>query len=909
MDGQKQRSNAAPYSRAMYALVAKTAPGDESLWLPLTYHLLDTAAVMDYLLENWLPEHSCESLELEQEDFRRLAFAAALLHDTGKATKLFQCNITAQRPELRERLRDFGLEDGNFLTLTNLPHAAAGAELLRLEGFNESLAAVVGAHHGKPETWYGEEYYFSESYPLSFGWLSGGGRATGWGAVQNEIIRWALSQDGMEIPENLPECSMAAQMLLTALVIMADWIASNTAYFPLISTEELPQRYNTRRAEIALEKLRLPEPWRISEDWQSSDYFERRFGFSANRVQESVEQIAANMETPGMLILEAPMGRGKTEAALAAAEILMNRFQLGGAAFFLPSQATSNAMFSRMTLWARRQPDAVRVAVELAHGQSELNGEFLSLEEGAVELAQEEAESDTLTVHSFFRGRKTRLLANLVVGTVDQLLMAALKRKHVMLRHLGLTGKVVIIDECHAYDAYMNTYLDCVLDWLGAYKIPVILLSATLPGKRRAELLRSYLGSNKAVGAELEHSQAYPLLCWTEGKRAHMREIPPEGARRKVKICRIEDDELVDELGAALEQGCVGIIVNTVKRAQTLCTLLQERYPEAEILLDHSRFLAPDRLEREEKIMQRVGKASALEERKRVLVIGTQVLEQSLDLDFDLLVTELCPMDLLLQRIGRLHRHNRPRPQGLTEPRCLVLGAQGEPDAGSVAVYKKYLLLRTRGLLPESISLPEDISPLVQKTYDPELYSPEPSEEYEAARDKYELYGKKQKQNAKIYRLDKPSRDGYDDSIVGLLDDVPGLTEPAAQAAVRDGNAAIEVLVLRQTGDGFAELLSGAEKGKKYRMDTQPSADEARSIAVQRLRLPANFSKKYRVDEVIKKLESVTEGLPLWTQAPLLEGELFLLLGADGTAELADKKLRYDSQLGLMDEEEIHGTD
>lgn len=910
MDSQKQTSCTAPDSRAMYALVAKTAPGDESLWLPLTYHLLDTAAVMDYLLENWLPEHSCESLELEQEDFRRLAFAAALLHDTGKATKLFQCNITAQRPELRERLRDFGLEDGNFLTLKNLPHAAAGAELLRLEGFNESLAAVVGAHHGKPETCYGgEEYYFSESNPLSFGWLSRGGRATGWGAVQNEIIHWALSQDGMETPENLPECSMAAQMLLTALVIMADWIASNTAYFPLISTEELPQSYDTRRAEIALKKLRLPEPWRISEDWQSSDYFERRFGFSANRVQESVEQIAANMETPGMLILEAPMGQGKTEAALAAAEILMNRFRLGGAAFFLPSQATSNAMFSRMTLWARRQPDAVRVAVELAHGQSELNGQFLSLEEGAVELAQEESESDTLTVHSFFRGRKTRLLANLVVGTVDQLLMAALKRKHVMLRHLGLTGKVVIIDECHAYDAYMNTYLDCVLDWLGAYKIPVILLSATLPGKRRAELLRAYLGSKKAVGAELEHSQAYPLLCWTEGKRAHMREIPPEGARRKVKICRIEDDELVDELGTALEQGCVGIIVNTVKRAQTLCTLLQERYPEVEILLDHSRFLAPDRLEREEKIMQRVGKASALEERKRVLVIGTQVLEQSLDLDFDLLVTELCPMDLLLQRIGRLHRHNRPRPQGLTEPRCLVLGAQGEPDAGSVAVYKKYLLLRTRELLPESISLPEDISPLVQKTYDPELYSPEPSEEYEAARDEYELYGKKQKKNAKSYRLDKPSRDGYDDSIVGLLDDVPGLTEPAAQAAVRDGNAAIEVLVLRQTGGGFAELLSGAEKGKKYRMDTQPSADEARSIAVQRLRLPASFSKEYRVDEVIKKLESVTEGLPLWTQAPLLEGELFLLLGADGTAELADKKLRYDSQLGLMDEEEIHGTD
>lgn len=242
-----------------------------------------------------------------------------------------------------------------------------------------------------------------------------------------------------------------------------------------------------------------------------------------------MEQVAGTVKTPGVMILEAPMGHGKTEAALAAAEILMNRFGLGGAAFFLPSQATSNAMFTRMTQWARHQPDAVRVAVELAHGQAELNAEFACLESGHVQIEQGEADGDPLQTHAFFRGRKTKLLANLVVGTVDQLLMAALNRKHVMLRQLGLIGKVVILDECHAYDAYMNTYLDRVLNWLGAYHVPVILLSATLPGQRRAELLRAYLRKKKPVDTAIAACQDYPLLSWTENKTVHMAAVSAQG--------------------------------------------------------------------------------------------------------------------------------------------------------------------------------------------------------------------------------------------------------------------------------------------------------------------------------------------------------------------------------------------
>ena len=357
--------------------------------------------------------------------------------------------------------------------------------------------------------------------------------------------------------------------------------------------------------------------------------------------------------------------------------------------------------------------------------------------------------------------------------------------------------------------------------------------------------------------------------------------------------------------GEALKSGCVGLIVNTVKRAQMLREELRQAYPDAVILMDHSRFLAPDRLEHEQEILRRVGKNTDAQMRRGVLVIGTQVLEQSLDLDFDLLITDLCPMDLLLQRIGRLHRHARTRPQGLEVPRCLVMGALGELDAGSKAVYGEYLLLRTRRLLPERIRLPEDISPLVQRTYDAMRFPPESDEETSAAYEAYQYAQKRQKCKAKDYLL--AQCDDYD-SLVGMMDNIDQFTDLQAQAAVRDGTAAVEVLVVQRSEDGML-LLSGEQKGMCLRADTQPSADEARWVAAQRLRLPSHFSARYCVDAVLEALEDQTrQSLPLWLQAPMLEGELFLILDADGTAQLAGKTLRYDPQVGLTEEEETHGT-
>lgn len=889
-------------SNTAWALNAKTSPENETLWLPLVIHLLDTAVVMDHLLWHWLPDCYCNALELSQDEFHRIAIAAALLHDIGKATPMFQHKISSQRDTLRYHLENLGLstepQNGSFDE--KLFHATAGAEILRAEAINACLAAVVGAHHGKPEPYL--TVSFREETPMSFGWKNATKRDTLWGKTQQELIAWALAGIGIGNHEDLPECKMAAQMALTGLVIMADWIASNTAFFPMMGEEEQSQKYDPKRAEYALQKLHLPGPWEVSDNWKMPYFFMSRFGFSANRMQETVQQIAAEMETPGIIILEAPMGQGKTEAALAASEIMMNRFHLGGAAFFLPSQATSNAMFTRMTQWARQQPETSGIAVSLVHGQAEFNEAFRQLEEGSAQINDWEPES--LTVHSFFQGRKTKLLANLVVGTVDQLLMAALRQKHVMLRHLGLIGKVVIIDECHAYDAYMNTYLDCALKWLSAYHVPVILLSATLPGKRRAELLRAYSAGNGKIPAEFKDTQEYPLISWTNGNHPRKRAIPPEGTSQMVLIERCTETRAIAELGCVIEYGCAGFIVNTVKRAQELYNVLKKLLPNANIFMDHSRYLTLDRLQHEQDILDHVGKHSASEQRKGVLVIGTQVLEQSLDLDFDLLITDLCPMDLLLQRIGRLHRHCRQRPSGAITPRCLVLGTQGEPDAGSLAVYGGYLLLRTRDLLPDQIQLPEDISPLVQKTYDEALWAPESTPEYEAAKNKYQLFQKKQQRRANSYCMLPPSRDEFFDTIVGFMDNTQMFTDLQAQAAVRDGTAAIEVLVVQRCENGYITVLSG-QNPSQYRTDTQPSAAECRIIASQRLRLPSYFNKSFCIDEVIQALEKqAQQTIAIWQQAPMLQGELFLILNSDGTAELAGKKLYYDPQLGLAEMEE-----
>lgn len=438
--------------------------------------------------------------------------------------------------------------------------------------------------------------------------------------------------------------------------------------------------------------------------------------------------------------------------------------------------------------------------------------------------------------------------------------------------------------------------------------MPVILLSATLPAKRRVELVRAYLNGRTAPDGPWQTCRGYPLLTWTDGKQVEQMTIPLETEPRRVETFPLTEKQLTDTLRSALrEGGCAGVIVNTVKKAQAIAARLRAELPEFEVVVFHAQFLMPDRAAKEEALMKRIGKHSTPEQRDKLIVVGTQVLEQSLDIDLDFLVTELCPMDLLLQRIGRLHRHDgRARPRPVAQARCAVLDTGTEDfDEGSKAVYGEWLLWRTRKFLPTAITLPHDIAPLVQDVYG---WEPDPlpaSPQSTAARAEYEKAQQIKIGKAKTFTILPPEEHRKRPSLNTLdnwMDDVGAVSDNGARAAVRDGDPSVDVLVLMRDAAGNVRFLPDetGQPGACVPTDEPPQPEMALQIARQKLRLPGYFSKKWSIDKTIEILDVETrERFGMWWQSPLLRGELVLLLDDRLTAQLAGQVLQYDRENGL----------
>ena len=892
-------------------LAGKSDPSGGGGWLPLWMHARDTAGILRYLAQKWLPEAVRHTLGLEEELLYKLVIFLGMTHDGGKMTVAFQSNILRQLPEARERLQAHLSLPDTFLNRSATPHAMASEAILLELGCPPGVASVIGAHHGKPQQ-DGLNDFISEqleNHPENY-W--GHEREGIWRAMWQEMLDSALQESGLSDVTELPDLTIPAELLLTGLLTMADWIASNTTYFPLVPVEETGDETDyPARVECAWERLNLTAPWESPYNSMDAGAFRQQFGFPPNSLQQAVLETVDNISAPGLLIIEAQMGVGKTEAALAAAEVFANRCQAGGLFFGLPTQATANGIFDRLMDWAETQSEDMVHSIRLAHGMAELNAEYRQLFPGHA-TTEEDADRNNdpesgVLVHRWFQGNRQALLADFVIGTVDQLLMAALKQKHLMLRQLGLAGKVVVVDECHAYDTYMNCYLDRALTWLGRYQVPVILLSATLPARRRAELVNAYLGGRAEEGG-WQTSRGYPLLTWTDGRQVCQRTVPLTEPGKTVQMAPLTEDRLPALLQEKLAQGgCAGVIVNTVRKAQAVAAQLRQTLPEYEVLMFHAQFLMPDRAEKERTLLRRLGKHSTPAERDRLIVVGTQVMEQSLDIDFDFLVTELCPMDLLLQRIGRLHRRvdRTDRPLPLQTAQCAVLDTGDESfDAGSKAVYGEWLLWRTRQLLPQAVVLPQDIPQLVQDTYGWEEKDVLPQDtDSVRRREEYLLKRGKQEQKAAAFLIQpptehrlRPRRNVLDNWMNG---EQKG-TEAAARAAVRDGDPSVEVLLMVRYEDGSVHFLPWQEEGRAVAADCPPCQADSVSIARQRLRLPGYFSKRWTVDRVINELEEQNRRLlPEWQQAPMLKGELVLLLDENLTTHLSQTVLRYDRRDGL----------
>ena len=901
-------------SKELSAAVAKSDRENGNDWLPFWMHSFDTAGIMEKLAQKRLPEsisdYLCAECGGREKLFSTLKFCA-LVHDIGKVTVVFQSRIR-DAVEFSPFAEYVDLpKSGSFERISETPHALASEAILLKFGCLRGIASIAGAHHGKPTALTADVCNQIEGgYKNPDNFYGRGMKYKSlFDSLWKEWLDYSLESAGFSDLSALPDISVPAQVVISGMLITADWIASNTTYFPLISADEQGQFSDyPERTEAAWNKIHFTDIWNSTARFGLDDEaFKERFGFLPNPTQADIISTATDAESSGIYIIEAPMGLGKTEAALALSEILAAR--AGGMFFGMPTQATSNGIFPRLEKWAGglAEDEQTLLAIKLAHGNAALNEDYRELFTGHSNL---NIESDSgLIVHDWFSGRKQTLLSDFVIGTVDQLLMAALKQKHVMLKHFGLSGKVVVVDECHAYDAYMSKYLDMAIQWLGIYKVPVIILSATLPAKRRAELVEAYVGRGlKCIDDAWKSSLAYPLLTYTEKNFVKQKALSFSGEQKEISVKTIYRDEVTARAGYAAERGgCVGVIVNTVRKAQEIAAELQSAFPKAEVIIMHAQFIMTDRAKREEQILKRVGKHSTPESRRGLIIVGTQVLEQSLDLDFDLMITELCPMDLLLQRTGRLHRHNRVRPQGLETACCFVLDETDDSfDSGSAAIYGEWLLMRTRALLPNKLTIPSDIPLLVQRVYDEndDRMLGELTEGMESAQEEYVKKTKKKERNACNWLIGKPSeRKGK--SLDGWLDNAIGLSsEQAGERAVRDGDPSIDVIALMRDAEGQIHTVSD-ECERVIPADRPPSREEALLIARQKLRLPGFFGRRWNIDSTITQLESETKSnFSAWQDSALLKEELVLLFDNELNAVLGEVRLHYDIKTGLTYEKE-----
>jgi CRISPR-associated endonuclease/helicase Cas3 len=509
-------------------------------------------------------------------------------------------------------------------------------------------------------------------------------------------------------------------MLLLGLTTTADWLGSDERFFDYEDRFLQPKDYALVAKERAQEALRQTG-W--LDNWQASGEtigFSAMFPFLPNEIQAKVMETADDLRFPSLLILEAPTGIGKTEAALYLADTWLQKEKGRGIYIAMPTQATSNQIFERTLDFLNQRYDQ-KINIQLAHGQALWNEKMQELRLSSIGEGPADAENK-MNAEAWFMPRKKTLLAPFGVGTVDQALMGILQSRHFYLRLFGLANKVVIFDEVHAYDTYMSKLFLRLLTWLRAVGASVIVLSATLPEETRKAMTKVFAPQVPDNNPQAEYPRL--TLVTSEEEKNISLPAPDDCTIQLIKIAPASESIIQSLKGKLSQGGCAAVICNTVRRAQEIYLALQEAnfINGEDLTLFHSRFPPAWRNEIEKKVLEQIGKNG--KRPHKAIVVATQVIEQSLDLDFDLMLSELAPIDLLIQRIGRLHRHKRDaRPPGLILPQLLLAQPEGDanvPQFGdSKYVYEPYVLwqtwlsIRNRNLL----HLPSETSELIEAVY------------------------------------------------------------------------------------------------------------------------------------------------------------------------------------------------
>lgn len=735
----------------------------------LAYHALDVAAVGEVYLQRspellaWLAQ---ELGHTDLEATRAWVVFWLSLHDLGKFSLSFQ----GQRADLAQRLQP---NESCSQRIAGERHDSLGMAFWQAhvqpktddeawfgddpqdhESLNFWARAVMG-HHGQPpnETVpHLHRHFRAIDVDAALGFVEAM-RAL---LLPPEAARVAHSLDA----DTFEKISSELSWWVAGLAVLADWIGSNADIFTYCDTPQLTLPDYWHKA-LGLAAQALTQSEVVSPGRQAERSFQQLF--SSIQKPSPLQVWAASVELadgPQIHLLEDVTGAGKTEAAVMLTQRLMAQGCGNGFFIGLPTMATANAMYERIApIYAQLFPSLLDLpSLVLAHGRKNLVASFATsvIQPGHDEHdAQQTDESATQRCSRWLADHNKRaLLAPAGVGTIDQALLGALQSKHQSLRLLGLWRKVLVVDEVHACDTYMQSTLKNLLEFHARAGGSAILLSATLPQHMKASLLEAY---GKGLGvrgpAAVDARDDYPLVTsWAPTKAL----IPTKKhMATRSEMCRTvavhyasDRDAVVQHIAATLAAGqCVAWMCNTISDALAAYADMAPHIPLDQITLFHARFALGDRLDIEDKVLHSFGPHSGPHERAGQLLIATQVAEQSLDVDFDLVVTDLAPIDRLIQRAGRLHRHVRDT-QGrrLTDhnakdqrgPACLwVFGpvwtptptaswfVQAFPKSAKVYPNHAQLWLTARALQSGDFTMPTDARRLIEGVFNPEAEIPE----------------------------------------------------------------------------------------------------------------------------------------------------------------------------------------
>ena len=797
-------------------LWAKT--GENEQFHLLIYHLIDVAEVALALWQSSLSESmrglwsGMMGLPPSQAG-QTLAFLAAL-HDLGKASPEFQSKF---KP-VTGRLYSLGLP---LTPRQDIPHGVIStyalgnkhsgllhAHHLTSRRLALPIARAVGGHHG---AW---------ASPKQLHDAGNASYQAEWCVVRDELFQalaslYAPSQIGEEITGDTSTFNTFL-VLLSGFTTVADWIGSMVEYFPLRQYWMEPALYRqlaSQQAGMALRETGWGRWQSEGETWA----FERMFPAlpsGPNPVQQAVINHINNLDSPCLVILEAPTGIGKTEAAYFLADTLIQRERLQGMYIAMPTQATSNQMYRRTEQFLLHRYPERQIRPRLLHSQAHWQIDSRVRPTGIYDT-DGEAGSIRGTETSWFLPKKRGLLEPFAVGTVDQALLSVLWTRHFFVRLFGLGRKVVVFDEVHAYDTYMNELFHCLLAWLRRIGSSVVVLSATLPNRTRNELVRAFGGH---LPGRADQSNCRVTIVGA-GEAITEMSLDDSVQGRVVQINWLSLDNMLSQLEEALSGGgCAAVVCNTVRRTQEVYRELKQAQADGfladcDLLLFHARYPAAWRHSIEQQTCDWFGKQHGRRPYRAILV-ATQVVEQSLDLDFDLILTDLPPIDLLIQRVGRLHRHPLPkRPVALAVPQVLIFEPEGHDEKGlpkfgsSEYVYDRFLLVNTWLALQgrTTLRLPEQSRELIEIVYGGG-WQASPLQEELAKLEKASLEEHNQAQRQALLKV-IPLPEDEDLLITSNLrldeDDDPTVHN-AFRAMTRLGESEIQILCLHRCGDIYS---------------------------------------------------------------------------------------------------------